>query len=176
MNHPGDTPSARIAQGPAVARWRCPCCGESVPRLLPNGHPNRQALASGDCILTEPAVESAASADGASFPLEVCLSCHDAVRGLVGTLIRPPGEEGDARDGPGLNDTGIVGAVLPRAGDQAQVLIFHVVDGRLALTERERFTDLDAARLTYPGRRGAVAPLLWRLYERHLATLHTAEG
>lgn len=176
MSHSRDNPAARVVQGPTVARWPCPCCGERVPRLLPNGRPNRHTLTNAEAVLPHPAIEAAVSAEGPGLPQELCLSCRDAVRELVGTLIRPPGEEGDARGSPGLNDTGIVGAVLPRAGASARVLIFHVVDGCLTLTEREQLADLDAARLTYPGSRGAVAPLLWALYEQHLAALHATRG
>lgn len=107
-------------------------------------------------------------------PVESCLSCRDAIQTLVGNLIRPPAEHGDARSGPGLNDTGIVGAVLPVPGTSAQILIFHVVNGHLRLTEREHLNDLEEARLTYPGSRGAIAPLMWSLYEAHLVQLHAA--
>lgn len=171
-----DRPSrdSRILQGPAAARWRCPCCGESVARILPNGVPNRHRLDAAQCVLPHPAIEARVAELGGIRPTDACLSCRDAVRQLVGTLIRPPGEEGEARGGPGLNDTGIVGAVLPGGAGGTRLLIFHVINGRLAHTETETLRELEVLRLTYPGSRGAVAPLIWELYEAHLAQLHKA--
>lgn len=163
-----------LLRGPPVARWRCPCCGESVARILPNGVLNRHRLDAAQCVLPHPAVEARVAALGGVAPTDACLSCRDAVRQLVGTLIRPPGEEGEARGGPGLNDTGIVGAVLPGGDGGMRVLIFHVINGRLAHTETETLRELEVLRLTYPGSRGAVAPLIWELYETHLAQLHKA--
>jgi hypothetical protein len=92
--------------------------------------------------------------------------------GTAGHTDPPPGEDGDARGGPGLNDTGIIGALLPIAGRGTRVLIFHVVAATLKNTEIEDLRQLNADRLTYPGTRGAIAPLLWSLYEEHLKQLH----
>ncbi|MFO8151814.1 hypothetical protein [Thioalkalivibrio sp.] len=165
-------PPNNIIEGPKVATWNCPSCREAVPRLLPNGQRNRVRLRTADMLL--PATEIRAAAEHIPGPRagEVCFACAQAYRELLGTLIRPPGEEGDARGGPGLNDTGIVGALLPIAGRGTQVLVFHVVAGALSNTEIEDLRQLHADRLTYPGTRGSVAPLLWSLYDEHLAQLH----
>jgi hypothetical protein len=117
-------------------------------------------------------IEAAAARVPGPRASEVCFACAQAYRELLGTLIRPPGEDGDARGGPGLNDTGIVGALLPIAGRGTRVLIFHVVAATLKNTEIEDLRQLNADRLTYPGTRGAIAPLLWSLYEEHLKQLH----
>jgi hypothetical protein len=165
-------PSNNVVEGPKVATWNCASCREPVPRLLPNGQRNRVRLREVDMLL--PAAEIAAAAARVPGPRasEVCFACAQAYRELLGTLIRPPSEDGDARGGPGLNDTGIVGALLPIAGRGSQVLIFHVVAGTLKNTEIEELRHLNADRLTYPGTRGAIAPLLWSLYEERLKLLH----
>jgi hypothetical protein len=104
---------------------------------------------------------------------EVCYACAEIYQELLGTLIRPPWEEGDARSSPGLNDTGIIGALLPIAGRGTQVLIFHAVGGTLRNTEIEELRRLNPDRLTYPGSRGAIAACVWTLYEIHIAELHS---
>ncbi|TVP83827.1 MAG: hypothetical protein EA347_11960 [Thioalkalivibrio sp.] len=165
-------PPNNIVEGPKVASWNCPSCREAVPRLLPNGQRNRVRLHDADMLLPAAEIGAAAARIPGPRASEVCFACAQAYRELLGTLIRPPGEEGDARGGPGLNDTGIVGALLPIAGRGTQVLVFHVIAGALSNTEIEDLRQLHADRLTYPGTRGAVAPLLWSLYDEHLAQLH----
>ncbi|ACL74129.1 hypothetical protein [Thioalkalivibrio sulfidiphilus] len=170
-----DSKHSDLLAGPRVARWTCPSCGDAVPRLLPNGARNAQSVAELELFLEDADIESEVNREPGTAADEICLACADAVRELVGTLIRPPGEDGDARNSPGLNDTGIVGAALPR-GDGTHVLIFHVIDGVLRLTETERLTRFDPMRLTYPGSRGAMAPRIWELYARHLAQLQARYG
>jgi hypothetical protein len=164
-----------LLTGPQVARWTCPSCGDTVPRLLPNGARNAQAVAALELQLDDAEIEVSVGQQPGTQADEICLACAEAVRELVGTLIRPPGEDGDARNGPGLNDTGIVGAALP-CSDGTRVLIFHVIDGALRLTETEWLTRFDPTRLTYPGSRGAMAPRIWELYSRHLAELQARYG
>lgn len=165
-------PRDNILEGPKVAAWICPSCREAVPRLLPNGQRNRVRLESSSTLLQVPEIEAAANRVPGPRASEVCFPCSEAYRELLGTLTRPPGEDGDARGGPGLNDTGIVGALLPIAGRGTRVLIFHIVDGVLRDTEIEDLRRFNPDRLTYPGTRGAIAPRLWALYEQHLAQLH----
>ncbi len=165
-------PPDNILEGPKVAAWICPSCREAVPRLLPNGQRNRVRLESSSTLLQVPEIEAAANRVPGPRASEVCFPCSEAYRELLGTLTRPPGEDGDARGGPGLNDTGIVGALLPIAGRGTRVLIFHIVDGVLRDTEIEDLRRFNPDRLTYPGTRGAIAPRLWALYEQHLAQLH----
>jgi hypothetical protein len=165
-------PPNNIVEGPKIATWSCPSCREPVPRLLPNGQRNRVRLRERDMQLPAAEIEAAAARVPGPRASEVCFACAQAYRELLGTLIRPPGEDGDARGGPGLNDTGIVGALLPIAGRGTRVLIFHVVAATLKNTEIEDLRQLNADRLTYPGTRGAIAPLLWSLYEEHLKQLH----
>lgn len=167
-------PTKKIVDGPKVATWNCPSCRDAVPRLLPNGQFNRIRLHQADMVLPEGGIEAAATGIPGPRANEVCYACAQAYRELLGTLIRPPGEHGDARGVAGLNDTGIVGALLPIAGRGTRVLIFHVVGGVLANTEIEDLRQLNADRLTYPGTRGAIAPQLWALYEAHLAALHAS--
>lgn len=164
-----------LLAGPRVARWTCPSCGDAVPRLLPNGARNARAVTELELFLADADIETEVRRQTGTPVSEICLACADAVRELVGTLIRPPGEDGDARNSPGLNDTGIVGAALPRS-DGTHVLIFHVIDGALRLTETERLTRFDPMRLTYPGSRGAMAPRIWALYSSHLAQLQARYG
>lgn len=165
-------PAGNVLSGPKVANWHCPSCRELVPRLLPNGQRNRVRLGDPDMLLPVADVREAAARVPGPRVSEVCFACAEAYRELLGTLIRPPGEDGDARGGPGLNDTGIVGALLPIAGRGTRVLIFHVVNGVLQNTETEDLRHLNPDRLTYPGTRGAIAARLWSLYEQHLAQLH----
>ena len=167
-------PPSNVLEGPRVAPWNCPSCREPVPRLLPNGQRNRVRLRDADMLLPVAEIHAAAARVPGPRASEVCFACAQAYRELLGTLIRPPGEDGDARAGPGLNDTGIVGALLPIAGRGTRVLIFHVVAGALTNTEIEELRNLNADRLTYPGTRGAIAPLLWSLYEEHLRHLHAS--
>jgi hypothetical protein len=167
-------PPNNILEGPKVAPWTCPSCREAVPRLLPNGQRNRIRLDRTHMLLPVPEIEAAANRVPGPRASEVCFPCSEAYRELLGTLIRPPGEDGDARGGPGLNDTGIIGALLPIAGRGTRVLIFHVVNGVLQDTEIEDLRRLNPDRLTYPGTRGAIAPQLWAIYEQHLAQLHAA--
>jgi len=164
-----------LLTGPRVARWACPSCGDEVPRLLPTGKRNARGVSELLLQLPEPGIQSAVDREPGVPAGEVCLACGDAVQELVGTLIRPPGENGDARSAPGLNDTGIVGAVLPRSNG-THILIFHVINGELVLTETERLTSFDPMRLTYPGSRGAMAPRIWALYSSHLAELQARHG
>jgi hypothetical protein len=165
-------PPSNVLEGPKVAPWTCPSCREAVPRLLPNGQRNRVRLDEASMILPVPEIQAATRRVPGLRAGEVCFACAESYRELLGTLIRPPGEDGDARAGPGLNDTGIIGALLPIAGRGTQVLIFHVVNGVLQDTETEDLHHLNPDRLTYPGTRGAIAPLLWSLYEEQLARLH----
>jgi hypothetical protein len=165
-------PPSNVLEGPKVAPWTCPSCREAVPRLLPNGQRNRVRLDEASMILPVPEIQAATRRVPGLRAGEVCFACAESYRELLGTLIRPPGEDGDARAGPGLNDTGIIGALLPIAGRGTQVLIFHVVNGVLQDTETEDLRHLNPDRLTYPGTRGAIAPLLWSLYEEQLARLH----
>lgn len=165
-------PPNNVVEGPKVATWNCPSCREPVPRLLPNGQRNRVRLRETDMRLPSAEIAAAAARVPGPRASEVCFPCAEAYRELLGTLIRPPGEDGDARGGPGLNDTGIIGALLPVAGRGTRILIFHVIAGDLKNTEVEGLRDLNADRLTYPGTRGAIAPLLWSLYEDHLQHLH----
>ncbi len=167
-------PPNNVVEGPKVATWHCPSCREPVPRLLPNGQRNRVRLRDSDMLLPVAEIGAAAARVPGPRASEVCFACAQAYRELLGTLIRPPGEDGDARGGPGLNDTGIVGALLPIAGRGTRVLIFHVIAGALKSTETEELRHLNADRLTYPGTRGAIAPLLWSLYEQHLLQLHAS--
>ena len=167
-------PPSNVIDGPRVVTWRCPSCRETVPRLLPNGELNRVPLAPERTTLPDPDVQRACQrVQGLRAP-EVCYACYQAYRELLGTLVRPPAEEGDARSEPGLNDTGVVGALLPLADRGTQILIFNVVDGELRCTEIERLATFNPDRLTYPGSRGAIAPRIWALYQDHLATLHAA--
>lgn len=165
-------PPNNVIEGPKVATWNCPSCREPVPRLLPNGQRNRMRLQHADMLLPVAEIEAAAGRVPGPRASEVCFACAQAYRELLGTLIRPPGEEGDARAGPGLNDTGIIGALLPIAGRGTRLLIFHAVAGDLMNTEIEDLRQLNADRLTYPGGRGAIAPVVWSLYEEHLRQLH----
>jgi hypothetical protein len=142
---------------------------------LPTGKRNARAVGELQLQLPDPSIQSAVEREPGHPAAEVCLTCADTLQELVGTLIRPPGEEGDARNSPGLNDTGIVGAVLPRR-DGTHILIFQVIDGELRLTETERLTRFDPMRLTYPGGRGAMAPRIWELYSSHLAQLQARYG
>ncbi|PYG01375.1 MULTISPECIES: hypothetical protein [unclassified Thioalkalivibrio] len=165
-------PPSNIVEGPRVATWHCPSCRESVPRLLPNGSANRVTLPPERTMLPDDDIRAACErVQGLRAP-EVCYACDQAFQELLGTLVRPPAEEGDARGEPGLNDTGVVGALVPLAERGTQLLIFNVIAGELRCTEIEYLTDFDPDRLTYPGSRGAIAPRIWELYERHLAELH----
>ncbi len=143
-----------------------------MPRLLPNGSANRVTLPPERTMLPDDDIRAACErVQGLRAP-EVCYACDQAFQELLGTLVRPPAEEGDARGEPGLNDTGVVGALVPLAERGTQLLIFNVIAGELRCTEIEYLTDFDPDRLTYPGSRGAIAPRIWELYERHLAELH----
>lgn len=165
-------PPNNILAGPRVATWTCPSCRELAPRLLPNGTRNRLRLEQRHMLLPIPEIHAAAARVPGPRVSEVCITCFDAYRELLGTLICPPNEEGDARASPGLNDTGVIGALLPIAGHGTRILIFHVVNGALRDTEIEDLRCLNPDRLTYPGSRGAIAPQIWSLYEEHLAQLH----
>jgi hypothetical protein len=167
-------PPGKILEGPKVAAWVCPSCRLPVPRLLTNGRRNRVRLDDRRVFLPAPEIRAAMARVPGLRAGEVCYACAEAYLELLGTLIRPPLEEGDARNSPGLNDTGIIGALLPIAGRGTQVLIFHAVNGVLHNTEVEELRRLNPDRLTYPGSRGAIAPCVWSLYEAHLAELHAA--
>ncbi|WP_018860859.1 MULTISPECIES: hypothetical protein [unclassified Thioalkalivibrio] len=165
-------PPSNVIDGPRVATWRCPSCQEAVPRLLPNGESNRIPIPPARMALPDNTVRQACErVQGLRAP-EICFACGQAYQELLGTLVRPPAELGDARGEPGLNDTGIIGALLPIADQGTQILIFNVVDQELRCTEIERLATFNPDRLTYPGSRGAIAPRIWALYEDHLAQLH----
>ncbi|WP_017942656.1 MULTISPECIES: hypothetical protein [unclassified Thioalkalivibrio] len=165
-------PPSNVIDGPRVATWRCSSCQESVPRLLPNGENNRIALSPERMALPDTTVQQACErVQGLRAP-EICYACDQAYQELLGTLVRPPAELGDARGEPGLNDTGIIGALLPIADQGTQILIFNVINEELRCTEIERLISFNPDRLTYPGSRGAIAPRIWALYEDHLAQLH----
>lgn len=168
---PDSTPANNVRQGPAVARWRCPSCREDVPRLLPNGQRNRVTLTPERLQLPAPEIDDALTRERGFRALEICYACDQAYRELLGTLVRPPMEEGDARGAPGLADTGIIGALAPSMQKGTLVLIFQAINGALVHTETERLLEFNPDRLTYPGSRGAIAPLIWSLYEAHLARL-----
>ena len=165
-------PPSNVIEGPRVVTWRCPSCQEPVPRLLPNGERNRVTLTPEHMALPDSTIRQACErVQGLRAP-EICYACDQAYQELLGTLVRPPAEDGDARGEPGLNDTGIIGALLPLADRGTQVLIFNVIDGELRCTEIERLRTFNPDRLTYPGSRGAIAPRIWSLYQDHLARLH----
>ncbi|WP_018949149.1 hypothetical protein [Thioalkalivibrio sp. ALMg11] len=165
-------PPNNVIDGPRVTPWRCPSCQESVPRLLPNGAPNRIPVAPERMALPDATVHQAcARVQGLRAP-EICYACDQAYQELLGTLVRPPAELGDARSDPGLNDTGLIGGLLPIADQGTQILIFNIINEELRCTEIERLTSFNPDRLTYPGSRGAIAPRIWALYEDHLAQLH----
>lgn len=166
-------PTGNVLPGPKIAAWVCPSCREAVPRLLPNGLRNRVRLTERNMVLPSPEIQAALTKVQGLRATEVCYACAEIYQELLGTLIRPPWEEGDARSSPGLNDTGIIGALLPIAGRGTQVLIFHAVQGTLCNTETEELRQLNPDRLTYPGSRGAIAPCVWSLYEDHVAELHS---
>ncbi|MFN4262690.1 MAG: hypothetical protein ACK4IT_03470 [Thioalkalivibrionaceae bacterium] len=168
------TRADNIRPGPSVARWRCPSCREDVPRLLPNGQLNRVTLEPSRLQLEHPEIDAALARERGFRAQEICYACDQAYRELLGTLVRPPMEEGDARGAPGLLDTGLIGALIPSMQKGTLVLIFYAIDGRLQHTETERLLEFNPDRLTYPASRGAIAPLIWSLYEAHLATLHAA--
>lgn len=168
---PDSTSANNVRQGPPVARWRCPSCREDVPRLLPNGQRNRVTLTPERLQLDAPEIDAALAREKGFRAQEICYACDQAYRELLGTLVRPPMEEGDARGAPGLADTGIIGALVPSLQKGTLVLIFHAVNGALVHTETERLLEFNPDRLTYPGSRGAIAPLIWSLYEAHLARL-----
>jgi hypothetical protein len=106
----------RVAGGQPVSRRTCPGCVRAVPGVLPNGVRKACAIEAFETALPHPAIPQALEAPGTGMAAKVCLACADTIRDLVGTLIRPPGGEGDALSSPGLNDTGILGAVVPREG------------------------------------------------------------
>jgi len=160
-----------ILPGPRVATWTCPSCRLAVPRLLPNGQHNRVRVTEQRMFLDAPEIHSAAGRIPGLRAGEICYSCSEVYQELLGTLIRPPGEDGDARSTPGLDDTGIIGALLPLARRGTQILIFQVLNGQLHNTEIETLPQLNPDRLTYPGSRGAIAPSLWAIYQAHLETL-----
>ncbi|WP_019626013.1 hypothetical protein [Thioalkalivibrio sp. ALJT] len=165
-------PPSNIVEGPQIANWRCPSCQEKVPRLLPNGERNRIGLSPERMALPNETIRLACErVQGLRAP-EICYACDQAYQELLGTLVRPPAELGDARGEPGLNDTGIIGALLPIADQGTQILIFNVINEELRCTEIERLATFNPDRLTYPGSRGAIAPRIWTLYESHLAQLH----
>ena len=168
--------TSNILPGPKIAPWNCPSCREAVPRLLPNGQPNRVRPAPHQRHLPLPEVEAALQRIPGLRANEICYACGEAYQELLGTLVRPPGEIGDAHNVPGLNDTGIIGALVPVAKRGTQILIFHVINGALCNTEVEALLTFNPDRLTYPGSRGAIAPLLWEIYQRHLAQLREADG
>ncbi|AGA32248.1 hypothetical protein TVNIR_0546 [Thioalkalivibrio nitratireducens DSM 14787] len=147
-----------------------------MPRLLPTGQRNRVRLDERRMFLPDPQIRAALARVPGPRAGEICVACSEAYQELLGSLIRPPWEDGDARASPGLNDTGIIGALLPIAGRGTRVLIFHVVSGTLVNTECEDLRQLIPDRITYPGSRGAIAPLVWTLYQQHLADLHAAAG
>lgn len=164
-------PRNNVIPGPKVASWTCPSCRSAVPRLLPNGQHNRVRVTDSRLFLDAPEIRAALPRVPGLRAGEICYACSEIYQELLGTLLRPPGEEGDARSAPGLNDTGIIGALLPLAGRGTQILIFQVVDGQLCQTEIEEMRRFNPDRLTYPGSRGAIAPEIWALYERHRETL-----
>jgi len=164
-------PRNNILPGPRVATWTCPSCRLAVPRLLPNGQHNRVRITEERMFLEVPEIRSAVGKVPGLRAGEICFACSEVYQELLGTLIRPPGEEGDARSAPGLNDTGIIGALLPLARRGTQILIFQSINGQLGNTEIETLPELNPDRLTYPGSRGAIATELWTIYQAHLQTL-----
>ncbi|AHE97297.1 hypothetical protein [Thioalkalivibrio paradoxus] len=167
-------PPSNVLQGPRIASWTCHSCRTAVPRLLPTGEHNRQRLNERRMLLPDPQIQAALAGVPGPRAGEICVACADTYQELLGSLIRPPWEDGDPRASPGLNDTGIIGALLPIAGRGTRVLIFHAVDGTLVNTECEDLHQLIHDRLTYPGSRGAIAPRVWALYQCHLADRYAA--
>lgn len=152
--------------------WTCPSCGEQVPKFLPNGYENRVGAAALTTVLPFPEMLAAADALPGLRAHRVCLSCQEAINELLGALVRPPGELGDARHSPGLNDTGMIGAIVPLVRKHSRILIFHCVDNCVQCTEVETLSRFNPDRLTYPGSRGAIAPKIWAYYQEHLRELH----
>ena len=175
MTRPAKPHPTNIVEGPSVSRWHCPCCGEDVPRLLPNGMLNRHRFLAADAWLAHPDTESAAHELGAEPGFDICLGCRDTVRQLLGTLLVPADEEADLLVTSGKAGTGIIGAVLPEVADETLICVFDADDdGRLVVDEVIPLSQFDPRRMTYPTHRGAIDPAVWSAYQAELEKIRDA--
>ena len=176
MTHPAKPRSSgNVIQGPGVSRWHCPCCGDDVPRLLPNGMLNRHPYRPADAWLEHPDAENAARELGARPDFDICLGCRDTLRQLLGTLLVPADEEADLLVTAGRPGTGIIGAVLPRVADETLILVFDADDeGHLVVAEVIPLAQFDPRRMTYPSQRGAIQPAVWDAYQQALEKIRGA--
>ncbi|HDP89900.1 MAG TPA: hypothetical protein ENN42_08090 [Thioalkalivibrio sp.] len=159
---------ANVVAGPGVGRWHCPCCGEDVSRLLPNGMLNRHPLCPADIWLPHPDIETAARELGAHPDHDVCLGCRDTLRQLLGTLLVPAEERATPLESRGRVDTGLIGAVVPGLSHETLILVFDADDSRLGIAEAIPLSQFDPRRMTYPDERGAIAVAVWAVYQRVL--------
>ncbi|MDX5333262.1 MAG: hypothetical protein LPK58_04360 [Gammaproteobacteria bacterium] len=160
-----------VVAGPDVGRWRCPCCHEDAPRLLPNGMPNRHPLRPADAWLHHPDVEAAVQETGAHADFDICLGCRDTVHQLLGTLVVPQGEQAELLNARGLAGTALIGAVLPGCKGQTLILVFAADGDGLRLSETIPLNDFDPGRMTYPDERGEIDPAIWAAYQAGLRRL-----
>lgn len=163
--------TTNVVAGPDVGRWRCPCCQEDAPRLLPNGMPNRHPLRPADAWLHHPDVEAAVHKTGAHADFDICLGCRDTVHQLLGTLVVPRGEQAELLNARGLAGTALIGAVLPGMEGQTLILVFAADGEQLRLSETIPLGDFDPGRMTYPDERGDIDPVTWTAYQDGLKRL-----
>lgn len=149
--------------------WHCPSCGDSVPRLLPNGQRNIMNFQQKDACL--PGAEKLVACY-INQTFSICLSCSDAWQELLGTLVVPEWQQGSLFESPGVADTAIIAALTlrPEAEDAAILIASFSAQGYV-LQEECRLSTFDCERLTYPSECGDIAPLLWQRYQDWLTIL-----
>lgn len=158
--------TATIVEGPRVATQRCSCCGDEVPRLLPNGERNAFVLPMADCALANADVTNALSdlLHNEETP-EICRSCHFAVYQLLGSVVTKRVLP-DLRLGEkGLGDTLLIGAVIPNEETGGQIYFFSANGNELILEDITPLREFNELLLYYPHQRGDMDPLIWALYE-----------
>ena len=169
--HEANDGARNILAGPGVSRWDCPCCGESVPRLLPNGARNAVVLELADCVLSEAPIKRAVRELAPRVGVEICLGCRDTVWQLLGTLVTPETGETNRPEPANAADTAIIGAVLLGLGREAVITIFSVQGGMLTLSERVPLSEFAPSRMIYPEHQGDIDNLMWWAYQAHVAGL-----
>ncbi len=152
-----------------IPHWHCPSCGDSVPRLLPNGQRNLVNFHQKDACL--PAAEPLLAGRLAQT-FSICLSCHDVWQELLGTLVVPEWQQGSLFESPGVAETAIIAALtIHPDAEEASILIANVNEQGYVLQEECTLSTFDSERLTYPSDRGEISPLLWQRYQEWLGIL-----
>ncbi len=178
------TASPSVTRGPSVARWHCPCCQESVPRLLPNGQRNAIPLRRADATLPDAAIEAAAPQDTADP--EICVSCLEAVLELVGSFVvldpDDPAFDGFAfplepseDQAPSVALVGAVRVVGPAT--PAEVWVFAAdANGGLSPGRRIPFRTFPTGCIIYPETDAGIPAILWALYTERIEWLRARFG